>query len=294
MSNDVAALKAEAWSSVLQEVLREAFVGKFIANTKFEGLFTGNDTVHFPRLTPIVSQDLATSYSEVTVQDLITTDETFTLDTRKHWSFEISDEDMIEMKISPKSQAIMDGAHAFANDYDDAIMAEYTNAAYTVDDGDMATATNGWAGNDIILSKTNVYDLITAVNQTLDENNVPDAGRFVIFSPKEKRFLANSPELLRDTKMGDGVVTGWVIGTIDNTTLYWSNNLITETDTKHVLAWAGKPISFAANIKPRVSIVTSNMRADKFVTNVKSQTKFGVKTFFEWANRLIDVVIKAT
>lgn len=294
MAQTLAALKAEAWSSVLQEVLREAFVGKYIANVKFEWLFNWNDTVHFPRLTPIVSLDLATSYSEVTVQDLVTTDETFTLDTRKHFSFEISDEDMIEMKISPKSQAIQDGAHAFANDYDDAIMAEYTNAAYTIDDGDMATATNGWAGNDIILSKTNVYDLITAINQELDENNVPDMDRFVIFSPKEKRLLANAPELLRDTSMGDGVVTGWVIWTIDNTKIYWSNNLVTETDTKHILAGAGKPISFAANIKPRVSIVTSDMRADKFVTNVKSQTKFGVKTFTEGANRLIDVLIKAT
>lgn len=292
--NNVAALKAEAWSSVLQEVLREAFVGKFITNTKFEGLFNGNDLVHFPRLTPIVSEDLATSYSVVPVQDLITIDETFVLDTRRVWSFEISDEDFIEMKISPQTQAIMDGAHAFANDYDNAIMAEYANAAYTVDDGDMGTATNGGAGNDIILSKTNVYDLITAINQTLDENNVPDADRFVMFSPKEKRLLANAPELLRSTSMGDGVVTGGVIGTIDNTTLYWSNNLVTETDTKHVLAGAGRPISFAANIKPKVSAVTSDMRADKFVTSIKSQTKFGVKTFFEGANRLIDVVIKAT
>ena len=292
MSNDIAALKAEAYSNVLQEVLREAFVWKYITNMKFEGMFNGNDTVHFPRMTPIVSQDLANSYAKVTIQNLVTTDETFVLNTRKHFAFEISNEDMIEMKISPQTQAIQDGAQAFANDYDDLIMSEYANAWIEVTDGDMATATNSWGTNSIALTKSNIYDLITAINQKLDQANAPDTDRFVIFSPAEKRLLANAPELLRSTSMWDGVVTGWVIGMIDNTTIYWSNNLVTASNVKHVLAWQGKPICFAANIKPVVEITTSSNR-ESFSSLVKAQTKFGVKTFTEGANKLVDVNIKA-
>jgi len=288
MANDIAANKAEAWSSVMQEVLREAFVGKFITNTKFEGLFNGNDTVHFPRLTPIVSNDLATSYSSVTVQNLVTTDETFTLDTRKHFAFEISDEDMIEMKISPKTQAIQDGAHAFANDYDNAIMAEYANAGTVMDGADI-----GEAGGDIVWDKDSAYPSILAIGQKLDEANVPGEGRFLIVDPKRKALMLQMPELLRSTALGDKTVTGGVIGQIDNFTIYYSNNLVTESSTTHLLAGAGKPISFAANVKPKVSIVTSDMRADSFVTSVKAQTKFGVKTFVEGANRLVDVPVVA-
>ena len=103
MANTLDPMKQEARAATLQEVLYEKWVGKLIANTKFENLFTGNDTVHFPRLAPIVSQDLTTSYTDVTVQDLTTTDETFVLDTRKHFAFSISDEDMIEMKVDPQS-----------------------------------------------------------------------------------------------------------------------------------------------------------------------------------------------
>lgn len=288
MANNIAALKAEAWSSVMQEVLREAFVGKFITNTKFEWQFNWNDTVHFPRLTPIVSNDLATSYSSVTVQDLVTTDETFTLNIRKYFAIEISDEDMVEMKISPKTQAIQDGAQSFAKDYDTAIMGEYANAGIVLDGADI------WeTAGDITFTKDNAYDTILAIGQKLDETNVPAEGRFLIVDPKRKSLLLKMPELLRSTDLWDKTVTWGKVGMIDNFTIYYSNNLTTETSTTHLLAGAGKPISFAANIKPKVSIVTSDMRADKFVTSIKAQTKFGVKTFTEGANRLVDVPVVA-
>ena len=287
MANNVAALKAEAWSSVMQEVLREAFVGKFISNTKFEGLFHGNDTVHFPHLTPIVSQDLTTSYTDVTVQDLVTADEIFTLDTRKHFAFEISNEDLIEMKISPTSQAVQDGAHAFANDYDDAIMAEYANAGIVMDGADIGEAAGG-----ITFTKDNAYATIVAIGQKLDEANVPGEGRFLLVDPKRKAQMLQMPELLRSTEMGDKTVTGGKVGMIDNFTIYYSNNLTTETSTTHCIAGQGKPVSFAANIKPKVEITSSEYRSS-FASLVKAQTKFGVKTFADGARKLVDVPVVA-
>lgn len=287
MANNVAALKAEAWSTVMQEVLREAFVGKFIANTKFEGLFDGNDTVHFPHLTPIVSNDLTTSYTAVTVQDLVTADETFVLNTRKHFAFEISNEDMVEMAISPETQAIQDGAHAFANDYDNLIMAEYANAGIVLDNADL-----GGVAGDIAFDKDNAYHTIVTIGQKLDEANVPAEGRFLIVDPKRKAQMLRMPELLRSTDMGDKTVTGGKVGTIDNFTIYYSNNLVTETSTTHLLAGQGKPISFASNIKPKVEITGSEYR-NSFAALVKAQTKFGVKTFADGARKLVDVPVVA-
>lgn len=288
-------IKSEAWANVLQSVLRESFVGKFITNNKFEWEFDGNDTVHFQRLAKINTSDMPSSYSEIPTQALVETDEVFTLDNRKAFSVAISDEDYKELKINPDSQIIQDAAEKFAKDWDDVIMSEYANAWYAIDDGDMETATNGWAGNEIILTKTNVYDMLTAISEVLDENNVPTDNRFVVISPKEKRFLANSPELLRDTKMWDEVVVkwGWYLGMINDLKIYFSNNLKTVWGVKHLIAWQGRPISFAANIKPKVTFVWSETQATNFVNYMKAMTKFGVKTFAEWAERLVDIEIKA-
>ena len=295
MANAIDPLKAEARSAVLQEVLYEKFVWKMIANTKFEGLFSWNDTVHFPRLAPIVSQNLATSYANVTVQDLVTTDETFTLDTRKHFAFSISNEDMIEMAIDPESQAIQDWAQAFAKDYDTAIMAEFANASYTVDDWDMETATNGWSWNPIILSKTNIYDMLTAVSQAMNLNNMPMDNRFVVVSPAEERFLQKSEFFIKATETWDRRVETWVIGRALGMTIVLSNNINVTTgiqDVRNLIAWAGKPVSFAANIKPNVEFTPSQYR-ESFTSLVKAQTKFWVKTFTEGANRMIHIPVVA-
>ena len=269
--------------------MSEAFVGSQVAaNTKFEGQFNGNDTVHFPRLTPITTQDLPTSYSDVTVQNLVETDETFTIDKRRASAFEISNEDLIELRVDPSSQAIKDMAQAFASDYDDEIMAEYANAGFDIDDGDMTTATNSGAGNPIKLTKSNIYDFVTAIAEKMDENNMPNADRRLILSPAEKRLLIQAPELVRDTAMGDMVVTGGYMGMIDNIQIRYSNNLVSAAGVKHALAGAGNPICFAANIRPQVEITPSQYRTS-FTSLVKAQTKYGTKVFTEGANKLLDV-----
>lgn len=285
--------KAEVWASMLQSQLREFFVWKNLVDMKFEWDFDWADTVHFRRQAKIVVSDLATSYSEIPTQEITQADETFILSYRKAFSVAISDEDYKELDIDPDTQIIRDAAEKFAKEYDTVIFGEYASAWIEVTDGDMATATNWGSTNSIILSKSNVYDLITAVNQKMDEANIDANDRWIVFSPKEKRFLANAPELLRSTDLWDKTVTGWFMWTIDNMKIYWSNSLVTASSVKHALAWQGKPICFAANIKPKVQFVSSETQSNSFVNYLKAQTKFGVKTFTEGAERLVDVNLKA-
>jgi len=152
-----------------------------------------------PRLAKIVSNDLASSYDSVTIQDVVEWDETFVLNKRKHFAVSISNEDYKEMKINPNSQILKDWAAAFAKDYDTAIMAEYASAWILIDDWDLETASNSWAWNPIDLSKTNVFDMITAISQKLDEWNVADQDRFLVVSPAMKRVMMKSPDLVKDT-----------------------------------------------------------------------------------------------
>lgn len=290
MSNNIAAWISEKWASMLQWHLYESFVWSFIANTKFEWMFDWADTVHFPRLAKISTNDLASSYDSVTIQDIVEADETFVLDTRKHFAVSVSNEDYKEMLVNPNPQILKDWAQAFANDYDTKIMSEYANAWIVADDATASTATNWWAWNPVILSKTNIYDFVTWISQLLDEANVPAWDRFLIVSPAEKRLFANSPDLVRDTSKWDSIVTWWFMWTIDNFSIYYSNNIQAANSVKHLLAWQWKPVSFAANIKPSVEVTESKYR-DSFTNLIKAQTKFWVKTFAEWAERLVDVQV---
>lgn len=300
MSNSF--VKSEAWSSVLQSQLRQAFVGKFVTDMKFEGKFDGNDTVHFKRTAKVQFSSMASSYVEVPVSALTDTDETFTLNERQGFSVAVSDEDYKELNIDPNSQVMRDAVEQSAKLYDTNIMGQYANAGITVDDGNMTTATNGGAGNAIVLTKSNIYDFLTGISEAMDAavdslgnaTGIPDSDRWVILSPAEKRLLANAPELLRSTDLGDKTVTGGFMGTVDNLKIYWSNNLTTASSVKHVLAGQGKPICFAANIKPKVQFVGSETQANTFVNYLKCQTKFDSKVFAEGAERLIDCEIDAS
>lgn len=284
--------KGAMWASVLQSQLRESFVGKFISDTKFEGSFDKIDTVHFIRQTKITLSDMSSSYDEIPVQDLVQADETFTPTLRKAFSIKVSDEDYKVVAVSPDSQVIKDAAERFAGAYDDAIFAQYVNAGITFTDGDMTTASNGGGTNSVTVSKSNIYDLITGVAMKLDQANVPDSDRWIVIDPKRKRYLLNAPELVRDTTLGDNVVTGGVIGTVDNMKVYWSNRLVTATST-YALAGQGKPICFAAITKPKVEFVGSDTQSNSFINYMKGSSRYGAKVFSEGAERLVSIKLTA-
>ncbi len=290
MANNVAAWKAEFYSSILQKVLYQSYVGFYIANTRFEDKFNGNDTVHFSRFDKLTLETLANSYASLTPQDVVLTDETFTLDTLEGGSYEISELDYIEMNVSPDSALITSLRQAYADKFDTKIFAEYSNAAYTADSGTISQWT---AGSAAALTKANIYDFITWISLIMDENNIPSNDRWLVVSPKEKRLLANAPELLRSTGLWDRIVTWGFMWEIDWIKIYYSNNLPTVTTTKHALAWAGKPICFASNKKPKITFVSPDVKPDKFTYTVKSYTHYWAHTFTEGSVQLIDVQIAA-
>jgi len=282
--------KGQMWSSVLQSQLRESFVGKYISDTKFEGEFNKVDTVHFPRQAKITLADMASSYDEVPVQDINQTDETFTPTTRKAFSIRVSEEDYKISAVSPDNQVIQDSVEAFASAYDDAIMAQYTTAGITFTDSDMSAASNGGGANSVTLSKNNVYDFLTSIAMKMDQANLPDSNRWVVLDPKRKRLLMQAPELIRATEIGDKVVTGGTIGTVDNLKIYWSNNLVLAT-SRWGLAGQGKPICFAAITKPNVTFVGHETQANNWNNFMKANSRYGAKVFSEGAERLMSLKI---
>lgn len=291
--------KSEKWASVMQWQLRQAFVWKNIANLKFEWDFEWNKTVHFRRQAKIQYATMTSSYSEIPLSELTQTDETFTLSIRKWFAVVVSDEDYKELDINPGSQVMTDAIEQAAKLYDTEIMSNYQYAGLAITDGDMETATNSWGTNSIKLTKSNIYDLFTAVQEKLDTAPdslgnatwVPDSDRWVMISPKEKRLLNKAPELIRSTALWDKVVTWGYMWDIDWVNIYYSNNIYTTATIRWAMFWQGKPICFWALIKPKVEFVGSNTQSNSFINTMKSQTYYGSKVFSEWAERLWSIKI---
>ena len=286
--------KSEKYSSVYGGQLRPAFVGKYIANTQFEGDFDGNKTVHVKRLAKVQFSTLPSSYSEIPLTELTETDETFSLSVLKGFAVPISDVDYKELNINPDSELMRNAVEQAAKLYDTEIMSQVVNGDLTVTDGDLETASNGGGANSIKASKSNIYDILTAVAYKLDTapdslgnaTGVPDNDRWVMFSPVEKRFLVKAPELIRATALGDKVVTGGYMGEIDGIKIYYSNNILTSATVRSCMFGQGKPIHFAALVKPKVEFVSSSTQATSFVNTMKCQTWYGSKVFAEGSERL--------
>jgi hypothetical protein len=77
---------------------------------------------------------------------------------------------------------------------------------------------------DIDLTKDNVIRTILNMGQTLDENDVPEFGRFLIVNPAMSSLLAEANLLFNTSTAEEGAVRGF-IGTFGGFNIYKSNNL---------------------------------------------------------------------
>lgn len=295
MAVDNTLIKSQKWASVLQSQVRmDSFIWMKIADTKFEWMFDGNGTVNFRRQAKVTLQDMASWSAEIAITKLVETNETFTLNKFKGFATEISDEEFKEMDINPNSQVMMDAKEAFARTYDLEIFGNYASASMTVDDGDLTTTTNGWAGNAIVVWVANAYELVRraglAMNKAVDslgnKTGLSTMDRWLVLSPDEVFFLEDAPQLLRSTTMWDKIVTGWYTGKINNISIYWSNLLSEVASVRYCLFGQGKPISFGANIKPKIQFVGQETQSNTFLNYLKGMTKYGSKVFSEWAEKL--------
>lgn len=294
MSLDNTLQKSQKWASVLQSQVRnDSFIGMMIANTKFEGDFTGNGTINFRRQAKITVSTMTSGSSEIPVTKLVQTNETFNLTKYLGFAVEVSDQEFAETDIDPDSQVMQDAKEAFGRAFDLDVFGTYASAGLIVQDGDMETATNGGTTNPIIVTKANMYEVLRKVNLKMNKavdslgnkTGLPSKDRWVVVSPDEQYHIEGMPELLRSTELGDKLVTGGFSGTILGLKIY-NTNLLSEVSTvRYCLFGQGKPISFGSNLKPKIQFVDSSTQANTFLNYLKGMTRYNSKVFAEGAER---------
>lgn len=76
----------------------------------------------------------------------------------------------------------------------------------------------------VVLSSTNILQVINAMGSVLDEQNVPETDRYLVMTPYDRQILLSSP-LAQAQFMGDArsIQRNGMIGQIDRFTVYVSN-----------------------------------------------------------------------
>ena len=229
----------------IPEVFSKKLQAKFYAQTmlsevttnEYEGEISGLGNKVNIRTVPAVSvadYSGSISYSDVTSS-------TIELDINKAKSYAFKVDDIL------REQADIDFMNEAANDAAQNMKIAIEQDVFAnVAAGSSLSDINGTPAN---VTSANVLGHILDAGQLLDENNIPEDGRFMIINPAVATVLKQS-ELRQAYLTGDNVspLRNGFIGTVDRFNMYVSNNLSTASGVTSGLYGHPKAVAYASQM----------------------------------------------
>jgi hypothetical protein len=251
------------WSARLNESFKKNLVYGNIVNTNYEGDIKGQGST--VKINTIGAVTIGT-YDKVAgignPQELNSAQKTLTIDQAKFYNFTVDDVDAAQANVDLLSGGIVEASYGLANVVDQYIAGFYTevNAGNTI--GDDTTP--------IVPTSATAYDYLVDLGVILDENDVPEGDRFVVVPAFFYGLLIKDPRYTKDANV---MRTGFV-GSIDNMSVYKSNNVPNTTGVKYkIIAGHKSAISFAG----QVDSVEAYRPEKQFSDAIKGLQVFGAK-----------------
>jgi hypothetical protein len=263
----------DLWSSRLLVGLRKAAVAGNLVNRDYEGeIKRQGDSVKITSINDVTIGSY-TVHTDITVEDIDDATRSLLIDQAKYFAVELDDVEAaqhVKGGGSPLAQAVDNAAYQL-RDVSDAFLLAAMNTAIQGTGNDLGTVA-------IHTTKQNLYDAIVDLGVTLDEDNVPAEGRFVVVSPSlHGRLQKLDTFVSAGDERGAGVRTNGFIGSVAGLDIYKSNNLPAVTDVAATggLAIAGYrgATTFAEQI---VSVEAARMEK-RFADMVKGLHVYGAK-----------------
>lgn len=248
----------EVWSSKLQAKYYDASVLSVITNNDYQGEISNQGDKVKIRTIPTLAindyqsgQTLVNQRPESNIIELL-------IDKGKYWSIAIDDVLEVQADINLMDTFSGDAAEQMKIAIDTDVLGSISPDIAAANKGATAGRLSGnvnlgATGTPLGLTKTNIIDTIIDAGLVLDEQNVPETGRFFILPAWAAALLKKSD--LKDASLtGDGtsVMRNGRIGMIDRFTVYTSNLLPRVTDTGVVAStmFAGTKdgLSFASQL----------------------------------------------
>lgn len=207
----------EVWAATLLSVLERALVyaSAPVVNRNYEGEISQyGDTVHIVDIADPTIVDY-TKDTDLTIEVLTDAEQQLLIDQSKAFAFEVDD---IDMRQSRNGGALMTEAAKRAG-----------WGLRDVADRYVAAKMAGGAGSALGLvdatTVTNVYDeLLVPASVTLDENDVPSEGRWIVLSPSVYGKLQLDSRFVKANESGTNALHNGVVGDASGFTIMKSNN----------------------------------------------------------------------
>lgn len=226
----------QVWSGKLVEKFYTATVFGAIANTDYEGEISDFGDQVIIRTTPTL---VITNYQigdALNYETPINANTTLDLNKGKYFAFTLDDVDAMQSDINLMDDWAEDASEQMKIAVDSDVITNIlvdiaaTNKGLTagVISGDInlgATGTNGTSA--VLIDKTTILDYIVDIGTVLDEQNVPETGRWLVMPAWMVATIKKSD--LKDASLaGDGtsIMRNGLVGMVDRFMLYLSNNII--------------------------------------------------------------------
>lgn len=196
------------WSAQLLVTLKDALVygQDFVINKDYEGEISAyGDTVKINGIGEVTVGDYVKNTNISDPEALTDNSRTLLINQSKYFNFQIDDIDTAQQKPKVMQQAMRESAYALAKVADTYIANQYTDIA--------VSNTTGTEGTPIDFTKvTDAYEYLVNLSITLDENNVPEMGRWVVVPPwyhglllKDDRFIKAGDTTSEQTRINGKV-----------------------------------------------------------------------------------------
>lgn len=260
----------EIWSGKLIEKFYPASTIAAIANTDYEGEITAHGDKVIIRTVPDIEvrdyqagQDLVYDDPQGGKVELL-------IDKGAYFGFNIDDVEKCQSDLDYMNKWSNDASEQMKSKVDKRVFADIyadadaANAGATAgkDSGDINLGT---AAAPLVVNGDNIVDLIVDMGTVLDEQNVPESGRYLVLPPRYAALIKKS-ELKDASITGDpkSIIRNGLLGTVDRFTIYQSNHMN----------------RFTVETKKAVNVVFGHKAALTFATQItKNETLRNPKRF---------------
>ena len=262
----------ELWTAKILVALRKKAVAGGLVNRDYEGeIRRAGDTVNITSINDVTIGNY-TAHADITFEDIDDATRALVINQQKYFAFELDD---IERAQSVNGGAVMnqalDNATYQLRDVADAFLLSTMNTAIQGTGNDLGTRA-------IHTTAQNLYDSFVDLAVVLDEDNVPEEGRWAVVSPSlHGRLLKLDTFITPGDQAGPAARANGFIGSIAGIELYKSNNLPAVTDVAATggLAIAGH--SIATTFAEQITSVEAVRLEKRFADGLKGLHVYGAK-----------------
>lgn len=229
----------EIWSTTLNEKFYASTTVSAIANTRWEGqIRDAGDKVLIRQIPSITIRNYAKGQS--LIYEAPTSENVeLMIDQGHYWAIRMDDVDKVQSDIEWIGEFSRDAAEQMKIQVDTTVFGSIYADADAHNSGLTAGRTSaslnlGVTGTPLAIDKTSVLDTLVDCGTALDEQNVPESGRWIVMPPVIVGTIKKSD--LKDASLtGDdiSVLRNGRIGMIDRFTVYSSNLLTSASDSGH-------------------------------------------------------------